>query len=108
MKEFDQAFNVLQPLIEQHPDDDQLLALAIHYLENAGKIDSTLILIENFIERNPTNQYFISYYVSLCQDYQKYDRGIDFLNKMSSQYPQNNVYPEQKSKLEQSLQKGVE
>jgi len=108
MKEFDQAFNILQPLIEQYPDDDQLLALAIHYLENAGKIDSTLTLIEKFIERNPTNQYFISYYASLCQDYQKYDRGIDFLNKMSSQYPQDNVYPEQKSKLEQSLQKGVE
>lgn len=104
MGEFDQAFNVIQPLIEQYPGDDQLLSLAVYYLEEAGKIDSTLTLIENFIRNNPTNQYFINYYTSRCQQYQKYDRGIHFFDIMSMQYPQNNVYPQQKNKLEQSLQ----
>jgi tetratricopeptide (TPR) repeat protein len=108
MGDFDRAFSVIQPLIEQHPDDDQLLSLAVYYLENAGKIDSAFTLVENFIKRHPTNQYFINQYVSLCQEYQKHERGIQFLDSMARQYPQNNVYLQQKSKLEQSLQEAIE
>lgn len=83
--DYEEAYNVVKPLLASSPGDQQLAYLAVNSLEKAGKIDSALAVLENSLERAKNNKYLLRLYVELSQEHKKSDRAVQFLDKLLQQ-----------------------
>ena len=95
-----EAYEVIKPLLQNEPGNQQLAYLATNSLDKAGKTDSALYVLEKNIMENRNNQHMLRLYSDFSKKSKNYDRAINFFDKLLEKNPENKNYQKFKSELQ--------
>lgn len=79
-KQFEQALEVLEPLLAADKNDVEVLSLASQANEAAGKIPEAVSLLRQAIVISPrTTEYYVAF-ATMCLDHDSFQVGIDMMD----------------------------
>lgn len=90
-RQFDSALTALEPLSVLTPDDETVQNFRIQIYRDQGKLDQALRELQQLVERDPRNKFYIASYALVLLQMERYDDAIAEYEKALQLDPQYDV-----------------